>query len=97
MSDSVRRMGDVVSQLLARRGYAQIQASQELEAIVRESLDPRLAGQIRIGRLRAGTLELVVRDSVVLQELSFQQATLLAHLQSKLTTTKLKRLRLLIG
>jgi hypothetical protein len=90
-------MGDIVSQLLARRGYAQVQSSAGLDAVLQQVLEPALAQQVRVGRLRAGILELYATDSVSLQELSFHHHQLLMAFQSQLPDSKIKRLRCAIG
>jgi hypothetical protein len=69
-----RPMRDVLSQLLAKRGYAQIQTAATCEAAWRQAVGDKLAGHTRPGNVRRGILEVLVRNSSVLQELSFVKA-----------------------
>ena len=71
-------IGDVLSELMARRGYAGVQSAAGYEAAWREAAGP-LAAEIHPRRrcLRRGTLEVVVANSTLVQELGFQKQALL--------------------
>jgi hypothetical protein len=92
-----RRMGDVVNYLLSRRGYAQVQASQSLESSILAVIEEPLRGMIRVGKLKAGTLELFVADSASLQELSWAKAGILQRIKEALPDSKINKLKLSIG
>jgi hypothetical protein len=57
-----------------------------------------LAGQYtRIGALRRGTLEVIVLNSTLVQELTFQKATLLKALNQSLPEQGIRDLRFRLG
>src|SRR3954454_21058509 len=64
-------MRDVMSQLLAKRGYAQVQTAAGCTAAWREAVGDKLASDTRPGNVRRGVLEVLVRNSVSAQELGF--------------------------
>ncbi len=91
------RVGDVVNQLLARRGYVQQQAQDEIQSIWNDIVGAQLAAQTRIGRIRRGVLDVFVSNSTLLQELSFRKAELLRALEQPFGGAAIKEIRLRIG
>ena len=51
----------------------------------------------RVGRLMRGTLEIVVANNLVMQELSFQQVQLLARLNEQLAESSVEKLKFRVG
>jgi predicted nucleic acid-binding Zn ribbon protein len=90
-------MRDVLSQLLARRGYAQIQTAATCEAAWREAVGEKLAGQTRPGNVRRGVLEVLVSNSSPLQELSFLKAKALKTLTRLVPEQQIKGVRFRVG
>lgn len=90
-------MADVLSTLMARRGYAQLQSITQCQAAWQESVDQRLAQHTRAGNLRRGILEVFVRNSTVLQELSFQKKQLLKKLAEQPGEQNISDLRFRVG
>jgi predicted nucleic acid-binding Zn ribbon protein len=91
------RIGDVMSRLLARKGYAQQQQGLEWEAAWSEAAGQRLAKNSRVGKTNRGVLEITARNSAVLQELTFQKRKLLKKLQAVAGANNLKDLRFRVG
>ena len=58
---------------MARRGSARVQSSEALEAAWRDAAGPLMAKYTRVGQIRRGTLEVLVANSTLLQELGFQK------------------------
>ncbi len=75
-------MGSIVSQLMSRRGYGQVAATDQLQQSVHAAVDQRIASSISVGNLRKGVLHLFVTDSVMLQELNFQKRDILKQIQA---------------
>lgn len=75
-----KRIGDVVNRLMARRGYAQMQHATDLQAAVGQAVGKHLQAHCRPGKLSRGVLEIFVRNSSVLQELTFQKKHVLGQL-----------------
>ncbi|ADB15727.1 protein of unknown function DUF721 [Pirellula staleyi DSM 6068] len=92
-----KAMGDVMSQLLARRGYARmITATSEQEAWELVAGE-KMATVTKLGSCRRGVLEIVVASSMVLQELTFLKADLLSRLQQALPDAKIRDLKFKVG
>jgi predicted nucleic acid-binding Zn ribbon protein len=91
-----QKIGDVVAGLLARRGYARVQSFSTCEAAWKEAAG-KLAEHSRPGNNKRGVLEVIVRNSAALQELTFQKKKLLKLLQEKLPEEKLTDLRFRVG
>jgi predicted nucleic acid-binding Zn ribbon protein len=92
-----RQIGDVLAQLIARRGYAREQSTAALEAAWREAAGGQFAATTRASVLRRGTLEVLVSNNLLAQELGFQQDDLIARLQKLSPQTKITKLRFRVG
>ncbi|MBB72887.1 MAG: hypothetical protein CMJ75_00090 [Planctomycetaceae bacterium] len=92
-----RHVREVMSRHLSRRGYAQIQAVTELQAFWRSVVGPEWAEDSRPGTLRRGVLEVLVRNSTVLQELTFRKHQLLRQLAENEQGVEFKNLRFRVG
>jgi predicted nucleic acid-binding Zn ribbon protein len=87
-------------QLLARRGYGRvISHDQYAEAwqLACQGVDPELARYSRPGVLRRGVLEVIVVNSLVLQELTFHKQQLLRTLTEQLPSQRIGGLRFTVG
>jgi predicted nucleic acid-binding Zn ribbon protein len=91
-----KKIGDIVSNLLARKGYARVQAASACEEAWKEAAG-NLAAHSRPGLVKRGVLEVIVRNSAALQELTFQKKKLLKQLQQQLPEEKLTDVRFRIG
>ena len=88
------KIGDVLGKVLARYGCTQTTAQLELEQVWRQVAGERIHPRTRVGSLRRGTLEILVDNSVLLQELeSFQKHSLLSKMQQLLEHNKIENLR----
>lgn len=92
-----KSMGDVLSQLLARRGYAHVQVAAGCEAAWRAAVGNKLAGHTRPGNVKRGVLEVLVRNSSVLQELAFVKAKVIKHLKQALPEQQIRDVRFRVG
>lgn len=88
-----QKIGSILQQLLARRGYAQIEANHQLEQTLRQVLGETLAGNLRLGTVRRGVLTIFASDSTTLQEVSFQQRKLLHQFQRDQPESAIKDVR----
>ena len=86
-------IGSIVSGLLARRGYGQLTAAEELETAWNELVGPALAGQTQIGKVQRGVLQVAVGSSAVLQELTFQKTRLVTELARRFPQAKIRDIR----
>ena len=89
----LRRLGSIVNQLMARRGYASAAATDEFLVSIVASVDQALRGSIQVGNLRQGVLQIYATDSVTLQELNFQKRVILKRIQTDMPHCQVKDLR----
>jgi predicted nucleic acid-binding Zn ribbon protein len=97
MARGPQMIGNVLSELMSRRGYARVQSASAYEAAWREAAGPLAAQYTRVGPLRRGTLEIVVANSTLVQELGFQKCSLLQNLAELLPDERIENLRFRVG
>src|SRR5438067_10416209 len=91
-------LGEILSRLFTARGWGRRQDRLNLERAWAESVGPDHAAHTRPGALRRGTLEVVVDNAVLLQELAhFHKRRLLEQLRRRLPGTPLTDLRFRAG
>ncbi len=93
----IQRMGDVLANLLARRGYARVESTSAEAKAWGEVAGERFAPHSRPGNVRRGVLEVLVRSSAVMQELMFEKKRLLRDLAKQLPERKIRDLRFRVG
>jgi predicted nucleic acid-binding Zn ribbon protein len=101
-SDSARvaapkPLGDVLAELMARRGYNRELAAARYADAWHEAAGEFIASQSRVGSVQRGVLEVVVASSVLAQEITFQKPTILSQLTRLLPQERIARLRLRVG
>src|SRR3954469_15697813 len=92
-----KRIGDILSQLMARRGYARTMAADNYAEAWQAAVGEKLVKFTRAGQIRRNVLEVIVANSTMLQELGFQKAAILAKLQALLPDENLRDLKFKIG
>ncbi|HUT88989.1 MAG TPA: DciA family protein [Thermoguttaceae bacterium] len=97
MARGPQAIGDVLVQLMARRGFAGVRRAATCEEAWRQAAGELAAGYSRVGAVRRGTLEVLVANSTLLQELTFQKQTLLETLGELLPDEKIRDLRFRLG
>ncbi len=91
------RIADVLSQLMARRGFARVRGAEAYQSAWNEASGPLGARYSRVGQLKRGTLEIVVANSTLIQEFTFQKSSFLATLNRLLPDHHIKDLRFRSG
>lgn len=91
------KIGDILSQLMARRGFARVQSAAAYDDAWKRAAGEMLAQYTRVGQLKRGKLEITVTNSVLVQELQFQKGDLLAALNRILPDQGIKDLRFRVG
>jgi predicted nucleic acid-binding Zn ribbon protein len=89
-------IAEILSRLMARRGYAQEQMSLEWGAIW-ETVAGSQANHSRPGKFTRGALEIIVRNSAVLQELTFRKKQLLQAVREQVPHVPVRDLRFRVG
>lgn len=92
-----KKLGDVLPTLMARRGYARVQTGDDLQAAWSQAAGETLARFSKAGRVQRGTLEVIVANSTILQELNFAQIQILAKLQKLAPDAGVKKVRFKTG
>lgn len=88
-----RRIGDLLSTVMARRGYSELEASSEREKAWKAVVGERMSSYSRIGMIRRGVVEVAVANSAALQELTFRKAELIREMSVALPDQKIHDMR----
>jgi hypothetical protein len=92
-----QRAADLIAKLMARKGYGQASAATELQNVWQSVTAEPWCRQTRPGNIRRGVLEVIVANSVLLQQLEFEKKNLLGLLQQKLPQNQINDIRFRIG
>jgi predicted nucleic acid-binding Zn ribbon protein len=82
---------------MARRGYARERSAAGFDEAWRSAAGEIIARSTRVGLVRRGALEVLVANSALMQELTFQKSALLDKLKRLLPDEKLTGLRFKVG
>ena len=92
-----QRINNILAELIAKRGFGRVQSTANLEEAWREAAGPLAAQYTRLGACRGGTLEVIVANSTLVQELTFQKAGLVQKLKQLLPEQGIRGLRFRVG
>jgi predicted nucleic acid-binding Zn ribbon protein len=92
-----QRIGEVLSSLMARRGYARVESGGACADAWRQAAGELLASCTRVTQVRRGVLEVLVSNSTMVQEIGFQKAALLKQLAALLPDENIRDLKLRVG
>jgi predicted nucleic acid-binding Zn ribbon protein len=90
-------LGEVLTELIARRGLARVRAASRWESAWKTVAGPVLAEQSRVLQSRLGVLEVTVANSVLAQEIAFQKTDLIAALSRLLPDEPIHDLRVRVS
>ncbi len=90
-------IAEVLSELMARRGYARVQAASELQQVWAQTVGSLLAAASVPGNVRRGVLEVIVSNSATLQELTFIKRKIIKDLRRLAPDQKIRDLRFRVG
>lgn len=88
---------DVLAQLIIRRGYGREIDHEEMEQVWESIVGQNMAENSKPKQPYRGTIEVIVKNSTVLQELSFKKHRLLQDFQEKMPEKTIRDLRFRIG
>jgi predicted nucleic acid-binding Zn ribbon protein len=88
---------EVLAELILRRGYAREQSSAAFESAWRTAAGEFFARHTRCGGLRRGVLEIIVGNSLLMQEITFRKPALLAELIRLLPNAQIRDIKLRVG
>jgi predicted nucleic acid-binding Zn ribbon protein len=92
-----KSVSDVIGQLLVKKGYAQVQGAASCEAAWQKAAGVRLGPQSRAGSVKRGVLEVMVKNSAVLQELQFVKVQLIKSLTQHAPESKIRDVKFRVG
>ena len=92
-----RQIADILSELVARRGYARVQATATYAEAWRDAAGEMMCKYTRPGTIKRGVLEVVVANSILVQELTFQKPAILKRLATLLPQEQIRDLRCRVG
>ena len=90
-------IGNILAELMAQKGFGRVRGAEALEEAWREAAGELAAGYTRVGTLRRGKLEVIVANSMLVQELTYQKPALLKTLRERLPDEKIQDLRFRVG
>ncbi|NNE01438.1 MAG: DUF721 domain-containing protein [Pirellulaceae bacterium] len=89
----VQKISSLVTQLMSRRGYAQLAVGDDFLAMIGTTVGETLRSAITVGNVKKGVLHVYAADSVTLQELNFQKRAILKRIQTDLPDSAVTDLR----
>ena len=92
-----QRIANVLADLMARRGYGRVQGMEAYQTAWREAAGPLIAEYTQVGMLCRGTLEVLVANSALVQELTFQKAALVKKLGQLMPDQGIRSLKFRVG
>lgn len=92
-----KQLGSVLAQVIAKRGYAAVQAGESLQQAWQSAAGEALSVHTRAVGVSRGKLEVLVASSPMMQEIQFQQQQLLNKLRQALPEARLTGLKLRVG
>jgi predicted nucleic acid-binding Zn ribbon protein len=90
-------IGEVLAELLARRGYGRVRAAGAIVEAWRKAAGERLAASTRATVVRRGVLEVLVSNSTLVQEINFDKQNLIRRLAELAPEEKIRDLRFRVG
>lgn len=92
-----KKLSDVMAKLIVKRGIGKQQSNRQLQAAWQAAAGPALARFSRAIAVRRGKLEVLVGNSLMMQEIGFARGAILANLQQKIPEANITDLRMRIG
>ena len=92
-----KAIGNILSELLARRGYARVQSGGACADAWNQAAGETIGANSRAGQVRRGVLDVLVANSTLIQELSFEKTRLLAKLAELVPDEQIRDLKFRVG
>ncbi len=96
-SGGPQQIGIAIAELMARRGYGQVEWREQVWQAWQAAAGEYLASKCGVGHIRRGVLEVTVTSSSVLQELAFRKQELLRKIRHSLPRANIRDLRFSVG
>ncbi len=92
-----QKLSDVIAEVIIQRGYARQLELSAFHSAWNAATDTNIAKASQPGKLRRGVLEVTVKNSTILHELTFQKKQILKKLNEQILDHSISDLRLKIG
>lgn len=92
-----KELSQLVGRVVTSRGIAAQLSTRQIDQAWQLLTEQRWPQRTRVGELSRGVLEILVRDSITNQELTFEKKQMLLQLQQQLPDAKIKNLVFRIG
>lgn len=92
-----KRPANIISQLMARKGYGQTKTNDELDETWNAIVGQKWQNKTRVGNISRGVLEVFVSSAAVNQHLGFQKKKLIAELGKRVPQNKIKDIKFSLG
>jgi predicted nucleic acid-binding Zn ribbon protein len=92
-----KKIGSIVAELIARRGYARVIAATTFAEAWASAAGPQLIKFSRAGAIRRGVLEVSVANSTMMQEMTFQKAAIVKKLTELLPDENIRDVKFRVG
>jgi predicted nucleic acid-binding Zn ribbon protein len=92
-----KKLADVMARIIAKRGIGKQQSNQQLQAAWRAAAGPAIGPHSQAVAVRRGKLEVLVANSLLMQEIGFARGRILSELQQQLPEAKINDLKLRVG
>jgi len=97
MARGPQPIGDILAELMARKGFTRLQSAEAFECAWKEAAGSLVAEYTRVAALRRGKLEVIVANSTLVQELTYQKPALLEALNRLLPDQEVEDVRFRVG
>ena len=88
---------NVISELMARQGLGSQLAAEARQEAWQEVVGPQMAAYTRCGRIYRQRLEVIVANSTMIQELTFQKQEIVSRLQELAPEMNIRDIRFRVG
>lgn len=92
-----KQMQAIVNELFVRRGYARVLSREQSREAWDQAVGEAMAKHTCPGNVRRGVLEVFVRNSAVVQELTFRKRNLIRQLAKLSPDQKIRDLKFRVG
>ena len=92
-----KKIADAMSSLLSRRGFARVMSVSAFTEVWLKVVGEKLGSHTRAGEVKRGVLEVTVRNSAVMQELTFAKMSIIKQLAAAAPDQKVSNLRFRVG
>lgn len=92
-----KKPANIISQLMARKGYCQTQSANELSDVWRELVGDKWKNKTKAGNVNRGVLEVFVANAAVNQKIGFEKRKILAALKERVPQNKITDIKFRVG